>query len=632
MLKVFEFQKTPRFLTNAFLFCIGALLLVVGINFARLEINRLAHDKATELAHGWSTQIVTNTPFLPRILAVPRGNAQPIRNLGSIQPVGPVLGYRIYDQTGDLRVLVDVPESPSDATKPAFHTQITLPITSSGKRIGTIVSDVDASGFHEVLTVEAVRIGAILSLAISFLLVVSKMVKITSRKEALRSSNYLMQNDSVTGMPDQLAFLEMLATAHSQEVAQHTTTNLYLLNLDRFARVNERLGNSIGNMLLRLVAERLRLACGNTVVCAHINGDTFGVIADERTGKRMDQTLQQVFLQPFNFGQNLIRLSASIGAASSTAGVLSADELHRHAELALRAAKTNGGHQLVAYDSDTVMAFREIDRIATVVEDACQNNDFELHYQPVVDSRTRKLCSFEALLRLTTADGERIGPDQFIPVAERIGRIEEIGLWTLREACRTVAGLPKHISMAVNLSVQQFNSGNLVSEVAKIIKDTRVDPARIELEVTEGIMIGDTDPVFKQLSELQALGIKIALDDFGTGYSSLNYLWRFTFDKLKIDQAFIRASDHNQKAHALLSKIVEVGLLLDMKVTAEGIETESHATRVADLGCDYSQGYLFGKAIPQTSLASVVISEFAEYIRRQTGGQADVDGTEVVSG
>jgi len=631
LLKLLGSQKTPRFLTNAFLFCVGALLLIVGTNIARLEINKLAHDKATELAHGWSTQIVTNTPFLPQILAAPRAKAQPIRNLGNLQPVGPILGYRIYDLTGDLRVLVDRSELSSDATQPAFRTQITLPITSGGKKIGTIVSDVDASGFHDVLMVGAVKIGAILSVAISFLLLVSLMVKVASRQEALRSSN-LIQNGTVTGMPNQPAFLEILATAHSQEVAQHTTTNLYLLNLDRFAHVNERLGNSVGNMLLRLVAERLRLACGNTVVCAHINGDTFGVIADERTGKRIDKTLQQVFMQPFNFGPNVIRLSASIGAATSTAGLYSADELHRHAELALHAAKTNGGHQLVAYDSDTVMEFREIDRIATVVEDACQNNEFELHYQPVVDSRTRKLCSFEALLRLTTADGEKIGPDQFIPVAERIGRIEEIGLWTLREACRTVAGLPKHIGMAVNLSVQQFNSGNLVSEVAKIIKETRVDPARIELEVTEGVMIGDTDPVFKQLSELQALGIKIALDDFGTGYSSLNYLWRFNFDKLKVDQAFIRASDHSPKAHALLSKIVEVGRLLDMKVTAEGIETESHASRVADLGCDYSQGYLFGRAIPQTSLASVVISEFAEYIRRQTGGQADVDGTEAASG
>ncbi|MGI9514817.1 MAG: putative bifunctional diguanylate cyclase/phosphodiesterase [Anderseniella sp.] len=631
MLKVFGFLRTPRFLTNAFLFCVGALLLIIGIDLARLEINRLAHDKATELAHSWSTQLVTNAPFLPRLLNTPRGQSKPIRGLGNVQPASPVLGYRIYSPDGELRVMADAPATQSDVSEPAFLTQITLPLIHDDEKVGTIVTDIDASSYHEVLVDGALKLGILVSMAIGFLLFVSLTTRLASREEALRNANNLTQSDSVTGMPTQPAFLEMLATAHSQELAQQTTTNLYLLNLDRFARVNERLGKSVGDMLLRLVAERLRLACGKKVVCARVSGDTFGVIADERTGKRLHKTLEQVFLQPFNFGQNVIRLSASIGAATSTAGLHSCDELHRNAELALRAAKTNGGQQLVSYDSDTVAEFREIDRIATLVEDACQNNDFELHYQPVVNSRTRKLCSFEALLRLTTADGEKIGPDSFIPVAERIGRIEEIGLWTLREACKTVAGLPKHIGMAVNLSVQQFNSGNLVSEVEKIIKDTRVDPGRIELEVTEGVMIGDTDPVFKQLSQLQALGIRIALDDFGTGYSSLNYLWRFTFDKLKVDQAFIRASDHNPKAHALLSKIVEVGRLLDMKVTAEGIETEDHAKRVADVGCDYSQGYLFGKAIPQTSLASVVISEFAEYIRRQTGGQADVDSSETAS-
>lgn len=583
------------------------------------------------MAHAWATQILATAPDLPAFLATPGGASPPRRSLGNALPTGPVQDYRVYDLNGDLRVWVENPATASRNSEPTFHTRVSLPIASGGKKIGTIVSDIDASSLHNFLVAVAAKISLLLSIAIGFLLFIGMLVRINSRQDTMRSSNRLMQNDTVTSTLNQSEFLEILSNSHSQEVSQHTTTHLFLLNLDRFARVNERLGMSIGNVLLKLVAERLRLACGDAVLCAHIKGDTFGVIADERDGKRLQKTLQQAFSQPFSFGPNVIRLSASIGAAASTAGFHSSDQLYHHAELALRAAKTNGGHQLVTYDSDTVMEFGEIDRIATAVEDACQNNNFELHYQPVVDSKTRKLCSFEALIRLTAADGEKIGPDRFIPVAERIGRIEEIGLWTLREACRTVAGLPRHISMAVNLSVQQFNSGNLVSEVAQIIKETRVDPSRIELEVTEGIMIGDTDPVFQQLTELQALGIKIALDDFGTGYSSLNYLWRFTFDKLKIDQAFIRASDHNPKAHALLAKIVEVGRVLDMKVTAEGIETEAHAIRIADLGCDFSQGYLFGKAIPQTSLAAVVISEFAEYIRRQTGGQAEVDAAEATA-
>ena len=632
MLKVFGFRKTPHFLANAFLSCVGVLLLVAGINFAQHEIDNLVRQQASGLAHTWSMRVAESAPELPELLTTPKANTYPLRNPGNIRPFPPVVGFRIYDTNGDLRAWASQADAETATASRRFHTQVTLPIISGGKQIGTIASDVDTTAIHSLLMKGALRFGMIFSFAIGILLFMSMLVRLNSRQEALRNTNRVMQHNVMTGIPNQLAFLEMLSLSHSQEIAQHTTTNLYLLNLDRFTQINERLGNTVGDMLLRLVAERLRLACGDAVVCTHISGDTFGIIADDRNGNRIHKTLQQVFSQPFNFGQNVIRLSASIGAATSTQGLHSSDQLHRNAELALRAAKTNGGHQLITYDSDTVVRFQEIDRVATVVEEACLNNDFELHYQPVVDSRTRKLNSFEALIRLTTADGETIGPDKFIPIAERIGRIEEIGLWTLREACKTVAGLPRHISMAVNLSVQQFNSGNLVSEVRKILDDTRIDPGRIELEVTEGIMIGDADSVFDQLAELQALGIKIALDDFGTGYSSLNYLWRFSFDKLKIDQAFIRASDHSSKARALLAKIVDVGRMLDMKVTAEGIETEEHATRVADLGCDFSQGYLFGKAIPQTSLASVVISEFAEYIRLQTGGQADVETDQAVTG
>jgi len=625
LLKVFRFQKTPRFLANALLFCIGALLLIIGINFARLEIDKQVRQRATDVAHTWSTKFVKNAPDLADLLAKPRGASQPLREFGTDLPSIPILGYRIYDMDGDLRIQVSAPQPPSYTDLATLNTQIILPITSAGNKIGSIRLNMDVSDIHQRLSAAALKIATLLSIAIAFLLFASQLVRLNFRQDALRATNRLKLTEPLTGVPTQPAFLEVLKTAHTQEIAQHTTTNLYLLNIDRFTRVKQRLGNSAGNMMLKLVAERLRLACGDNVVCVHIDGDTFGVIADERTGSRLHNALLKVFLQPFSSGRTVVRLTASIGAATSAAGIHSSDQLYRHAELALRAAKTNGGNQLVTYDSDTVIELREIDRIATAVEDAWENDQFELHYQPVVDSKTRKLCSFEALLRLTTLDGEQISPDKFIPVAERIGRIEEIGLWTLREACKTVAGLPPHISMAVNLSVQQFNSGNLVSEVSEIIKDTRVDPGRIELEVTEGIMITDTDPVFEQLAQLQELGIKIALDDFGTGYSSLNYLWRFNFDKLKVDQAFIRASDYNPKAQILLAKIIEVGRLLDMKVTAEGIETEIHANRVAGLGCNFSQGYLFGKAIPQTSLASVVISEFADYIHQQTGGQADVD-------
>ena len=613
-------------LANAFLICVGALLLVIGVNFARVEIKGLVNDQTSVTAQTWASQVMHNAPGLQEALTRPgAATEQPQRQLGNNVPTGNILSYRIYDLQGDLRFWVENTEQATQQLDSSDKAQVTLPLVSKGRKIGTFMADVSTADINKMFMDGAAKIGAILSSALGFIILVSLLVRANARQETQRSIRRMMQNDAVTGMPNHLAFLDMLATFHGQELQQRSATNIFMVNVDRFSRINERLGNENGNQLLRSVADRLRVACGDKVLCARLTGDTFGILSDEQTGIYMDRTLEQVFSRPFEIQGENIRLSASIGVASSTDGLYTVEELQRNAEFALRAAKANGGHTLIKYDSDTVIEFREMERIAAAVEEACQHNGFEMHYQPVVNSKTRKLCSFEALIRLTTSDGEKIGPDKFIPVAESIGRIDEIGLWALREACRTMAGLPSHIGMAVNLSVQQFNSDELVGDITRIIMETRVDPKRLELEVTEGIMIGDAEAVFRQLTKLQKMGIKIALDDFGTGYSSLNYLWRFTFDKLKIDQAFIRASDNHPKALALLAKIAEVGRTLDMEITAEGIETEDHAKRVSDLGCDYSQGYLFGRPIPQVELAAVVISDFADYIRKETGGRLKVD-------
>lgn len=614
---------TTNTAANALLICVSALLLVIGVNFARQEIGALVHHQATETAHKWATHLASSQPELVAQLNQPHsGSVNRIINDGSAG--GAVLSYSIYDINGRLRTYVGPDDGQLSGTSEQVS-RISIPFMAGNQRVGTLVANVDSSGIYAMFVEGGSKIGMILSSAIGFIILVSLLVRANARNEAQRNIRRLMQMDKVTGLPNQLAFNDILRALNQQEQADNSTTSLLLVNLDRFSGINERLGRANGDRLLRELAERLRTACGENVICARMTGDAFGLIATNDDHSRLEQQVQSIFAQPFKLDEQQIRLSASVGVANSGNGTFSADELLQQAELALRAAKSAGGQQLVTYDSETVNEFRETERISAIIEDACEHNRFELHYQPVVDARSRKLASFEALIRLTSRDGERIGPDRFIPIAEHIGRIDQIGLWTLREACRTVSGLPRHISMSVNLSPQQFASHTLVDDIKSILEETRVSPDRLELEVTESIMIGDTAPVLQQLRKLQHLGVRIALDDFGTGYSSLAYLWQFNFDKLKIDQAFIRASDEEPKALALLGKIVEVGRTFNMKITAEGIETEEHASRAAYLGCDYSQGYLFGKAIPQTALASVVISEFAEYIRRQTNGTAIVD-------
>ncbi len=623
MSRFFKIGMTTNTAANALLICVSALLLVIGVNFARQEIGALVHQQATETAHKWATHLASSQPELVAQLNQPHsGSVNRIINDGSAG--GAVLSYSIYDINGRLRTYVGPDDGQLSGTSEQVS-RISIPFMAGNQRVGTLVANVDSSGIYAMFVEGGSKIGMILSSAIGFIILVSLLVRANARNEAQRNIRRLMQMDKVTGLPNQLAFNDILRALNQQEQADNSTTSLLLVNLDRFSGINERLGRANGDRLLRELAERLRTACGENVICARMTGDAFGLIATNDDHSRLEQQVQSIFAQPFKLDEQQIRLSASVGVANSGNGTFSADELLQQAELALRAAKSAGGQQLVTYDSETVNEFRETERISAIIEDACEHNRFELHYQPVVDARSRKLASFEALIRLTSRDGERIGPDRFIPIAEHIGRIDQIGLWTLREACRTVSGLPRHISMSVNLSPQQFASHTLVDDIKSILEETRVSPDRLELEVTESIMIGDTAPVLQQLRKLQHLGVRIALDDFGTGYSSLAYLWQFNFDKLKIDQAFIRASDEEPKALALLGKIVEVGRTFNMKITAEGIETEEHASRAAYLGCDYSQGYLFGKAIPQTALASVVISEFAEYIRRQTNGTAIVD-------
>ena len=613
-------QNRSGTIANALLICVSALLLVVGVNYAREEIGALVKEEASLSAHKWATHLVSNDPQIIEMLKTPfDGSVQQLTTSG--RAAGNIQTYRIFDTQQRLRVRV----GPDEAVHADNITRINLPLMSGTTQVGTFVADVDSGSLYALFMEGAAKIGLILASALGFIILVSLLVRASTQREAQRNIQRLTQNDVVTGLPNQVAFAEILDTFHDQEVASQSGTCMILINLDRFSGINERLGRNTGDHLLRMVAERLRTACADSSICARLAGDTFAVVATLTADVRLEQQLQAVFVKPFEIGDQSIRLSASYGVAISNNGTFSTDELQQQAEVALRAAKSNGGQQLVTFDSETASKFRETDRIAALVEDALANNRFELHYQPVVDSRTRKLVSFEALIRLTSPEGERIPPNRFIPIAEHNGCINQIGLWTLREALRTVAGLPQHISIAVNLSPQQFTSARLVEDIEEILAETRVDPGRLELEVTESIMIGDTAPTLEQLRKLQALGIRIALDDFGTGYSSLGYLWQFNFDKLKIDQAFIRASDDEPKALALLGKIVEVGRTFNMKITAEGIETEEHAERAAYLGCDYSQGYLFGKAIPQTSLASVVITEFAEYIRRQTNGEARVD-------
>jgi EAL domain-containing protein (putative c-di-GMP-specific phosphodiesterase class I) len=249
-------------------------------------------------------------------------------------------------------------------------------------------------------------------------------------------------------------------------------------------------------------------------------------------------------------------------------------------------------------------------RLEARIREAAHREEFELHFQPLVDVGAGRTTGYEALLRLRGADGAPVPPMTFIPVAEQIGLIGRIGAWVIRQACRTATQWPDGLTVAVNLSPAQFD-GTIVGLVRSALADTGLDPGRLQLEITESLLMAHTDSVMAQLADLKALGVAIVMDDFGTGYSSMSYLWRFPFDKIKIDRSFIQNLQHDDKSvETIVRTIIHLGHSLKMRVTVEGIEDSRQLDLVRGLACDEAQGFYFGRPMPACDIAAHLLGEF----------------------
>jgi EAL domain-containing protein (putative c-di-GMP-specific phosphodiesterase class I) len=268
-----------------------------------------------------------------------------------------------------------------------------------------------------------------------------------------------------------------------------------------------------------------------------------------------------------------------------------------------------------------------LERIALekTIRNAISHDRFVLHYQPMIEISNRRLVGFEALIRLPAEDGSLIPPLLFIPVAEELRLIDKIGAWVLREACRTAKLWPKHLTVAVNLSPAQFASGGVSAMVAAALAETGLEPQRLELEITETLLLGNTESIMTELQAVKAMGAAIVMDDFGTGYSSLSYLWRFPFDKIKIDRSFMQGFDTARRdAETVIKTIIGLGRELNMRVTVEGVETEKQATFLAKSDGDQAQGYYFGRPMPAAEVASHILADFREQHARTFETEANL--------
>ena len=421
---------------------------------------------------------------------------------------------------------------------------------------------------------------------------------------------YLAHHDPLTGLANRQLFGERMREELGRLGQEGEGFAVLLIDLDRFKAINDTLGHPSGDALLVAVAERLRSCVAETDIVARLGGDEFAIV--QMTGAGRDTTLHvakrllDTIGAAYELDGQKVMVGASIGIAKAPENGTDVDQLMRNADLALYRSKAEGRNCYRLYDKDMDANVRARHALELALRNSIMCEDFVLEYQPVVDVVRNEICAAEALVRWRHPAGNVIEPAKFIGIAEETGLIVPLGEWILRQACSDALAWPRHSRVSVNLSVAQFTNGNICDSLEAVLRETGLPPARLELEVTESILLQSSDTVLSMLHRLKELGVSIALDDFGTGYSSLNYLTKFPFDRLKIDKSFIVDLGYRKECSAIVAAIIGVACSLGMAVTAEGVETIEQYELLRAAGCTQMQGFLFGRPGPVEDLAFTV--------------------------
>jgi diguanylate cyclase (GGDEF)-like protein/PAS domain S-box-containing protein len=450
---------------------------------------------------------------------------------------------------------------------------------------------------------------------------VATLEDITESRDAQTLIAHMGYHDALTGVANRAQLSEKLENELADLPWRGGSVALHSIDLDRFKQVNETLGHAGGDFLLRAVAERLRSVIGINDMVARLGGDEFVVVQtnveDRDEAENFARSLSSAVALPITLREQVslreqaIVPTVSIGVALAPADGTDLGHLLKCADLALYKAKIDGRNCIRFFNPAMNAESHTRSKIEIKIRDALLHDGFELHYQPLFEISPRRLVGFEALIRLPAGDGTLIPPGMFIPLAEDLGLIDKIGAWVLQDACRTAATWPANLTVAVNLSPAQFLAGGISDIVAAAMRGANLPAYRLELEITEGLLLGNSDPIMAELQKLKAMGVAIVMDDFGTGYSSLNYLWRFPFDKIKIDRSFMQGFDDSSRhARTVVKTIVALGRELNMRVTVEGVETAAQAAFLEKINGDQVQGFYFSRPIPASDIAASILADF----------------------
>ncbi|MGC3938891.1 putative bifunctional diguanylate cyclase/phosphodiesterase [Roseobacter sp. EG26] len=519
--------------------------------------------------------------------------------------------------SGQSSIDVVQKESPN-GTVNVFVDALVLIKDPSGAAIGAVQLYLDKSEAAAFYTKFLDWIGLLLPILSAIIYLVPSIAFIMKREQAYTRTkrvNHLSRFDALTGALNRHT-MSSECKARFADREKSKVIGVFFMDVDKFKNINDSNGHEFGDAYLKHIASILINNVRGTDLVGRMGGDEFVIAFPDATAELLTSIGERILEEaskPFEYKGTTIQGSISIGSHLADVTESGPEALHA-ADLALYHAKTNGRNNMQFYfhELDTAMIRRCA--VEARMREALQNDEFDIHFQPLSNPADASIVGFEALLRLNDAQGTPISPTEFIPIAEETGMIQAIGIQTLERAIVAAKSWPDHIFLSVNLSPAQFQRGDLVSEIEDVLTRQDFPASRLELEVTESLLMADEERVSAQLVGLKRIGISIAMDDFGTGYSSLGYLWKYDFDKLKIDRVFLEGFEFDStKYREIIETIVTLGHKMGMQVTIEGVESHDHTEMLRELDCDQYQGFLFGKPMPaEKALEAVTVGQLGK--------------------
>lgn len=622
------------------------LLFIAGAaDVLRVTVDSLLYWDATEAAENWARYVAENVTDLEEIADGKLPSAESMAFFIQTQQMRNVFGFEIIDLHGNVQLASDgrkissihgavhnktaaraaalgrpiiAVEEGTPPVRPKNYSEAYLPVVIDGRPVAIVAAYVDLKDqrdhFRDVFLLAVLALCLLIGGAVS-IPTIAWYRRTKEKRRADRRIRFLAHHDALTGLVNRVQLIESLDKALATLPSRGNSLAVHFIDLDHFKSINDSIGHDGGDFLLKTFAERLCAATRFDDEVSRLGGDEFVVVQTDvnssAEAEKFAHRLAAALNAPMQFNNREIYATASIGFALAPADGNSSERLLKCADLALYKAKVDGRDCVRGFLPEMDATLQARMALESTIRTAVHHDGFILHYQPIFELAGHRLIGFEALIRLPAADGTLIPPLVFIPVAEELRLIGTIGAWVLREACRTAATWPNRLTIAVNISVSQFDAGGVCDIVAAALKEAGLEPQRLELEITESLLLGDSESVIAELRTLKAMGVAIVMDDFGTGYSSLSYLWRFPFNKIKIDRSFMSGLDSSGRdAETVVKTIIALGRELDMRVTVEGVETAKQAAFISEADGDQVQGFFFGRPVPASEISAEILKDF----------------------